>query len=318
MRDFIKSLFICALMVTGTVTITNAQYGTDRPPNAQPGKCYAKCELPSEFKTVTEQVMVKDQTKRLISTPAQYETVTEQVLIRDSYTKKEIVPAVWETTTERVLVDDGATRVEIIPAVYETVTEKVMVAPASTEWKKGKADKNCLSANPEDCRVWCLVEVPATYRTITKTVLKTAANTRQVKGDPVYKTITKRVVKTPETIREVTIPAEYSTVSRRVLKTAPKTEERVIPAEYITVTKTEKVKDGGVTEWIEVLCDSKLTSAKIIEIQKALKANGYDPGPIDDILGPLTRSALLKYQRANNLPTGNLNLETLKKLGVSY
>lgn len=29
-----------------------------------------------------------------------------------------------------------------------------------TEWVKKKATRNCLSPNPEDCLVWCLVEVP--------------------------------------------------------------------------------------------------------------------------------------------------------------
>jgi hypothetical protein len=33
---------------------------------------------------------------------------------------------------------------------------------AGTKWVKKKADKNCLSANPDDCLVWCLVDVPAT------------------------------------------------------------------------------------------------------------------------------------------------------------
>lgn len=29
-----------------------------------------------------------------------------------------------------------------------------------TDWVKKKATRNCLSPNPEDCLVWCLVEVP--------------------------------------------------------------------------------------------------------------------------------------------------------------
>jgi hypothetical protein len=32
---------------------------------------------------------------------------------------------------------------------------------ATTEWVKKRADRNCRSANPDDCLVWCLVEVPA-------------------------------------------------------------------------------------------------------------------------------------------------------------
>ena len=35
-----------------------------------------------------------------------------------------------------------------------------VISSGKTEWVKKKADKNCLSANPEDCLVWCLVDVP--------------------------------------------------------------------------------------------------------------------------------------------------------------
>lgn len=35
------------------------------------------------------------------------------------------------------------------------------ISPASTKWVKKKADRNCISADPNDCLVWCLVEVPA-------------------------------------------------------------------------------------------------------------------------------------------------------------
>jgi peptidoglycan hydrolase-like protein with peptidoglycan-binding domain len=45
---------------------------------------------------------------------------------------------------------------------------------------------------------------------------------------------------------------------------------------------------------------------------------GYDPGPIDDIIGARTKAAILQFQKDNNLATGNaLSLETLKALGVS-
>lgn len=39
----------------------------------------------------------------------------------------------------------------------------VFIVEAKTEWVKKKADRNCLSADPNDCLVWCLVEVEAGY-----------------------------------------------------------------------------------------------------------------------------------------------------------
>ena len=59
---------------------------------------------------------------------------------------------------EKVLVDEGSSIVKVTPAVYRTETEKIQTQAARTEWKKGKADAGCLSADPEDCKVWCLVD----------------------------------------------------------------------------------------------------------------------------------------------------------------
>jgi peptidoglycan hydrolase-like protein with peptidoglycan-binding domain len=91
-----------------------------------------------------------------------------------------------------------------------------------------------------------------------------------------------------------------------------------IPAEYASVTKRSLVKRGGFTEWREVLCGDKVTGYTIRQIQDALRVAGYDPGPIDNILGVRTKAALTKFQKDKGLPVGNLDFETLKALGVKY
>lgn len=50
----------------------------------------------------------------------------------------------------------------------KTVSEK-----ATSKWVKKKADRNCLSADPNDCLVWCLVEVPTKYRVVDKMLTDT-------------------------------------------------------------------------------------------------------------------------------------------------
>ena len=49
---------------------------------------------------------------------------------------------------------------------------------------------------------------------------------------------------------------------------------------------------------------------------KALKAAGYNPGPIDGSIGAQTMRAVDEYQRANGMERGGLTLSTLKALGV--
>ena len=51
--------------------------------------------------------------------------------------------------------------------------------------------------------------------------------------------------------------------------------------------------------------------------QEALKDNGYDPGPIDGVMGPQTAAAIKEYQQKENLPvTGRADAETLGRLGI--
>jgi peptidoglycan hydrolase-like protein with peptidoglycan-binding domain len=58
------------------------------------------------------------------------------------------------------------------------------------------------------------------------------------------------------------------------------------------------------------------TGADVERVQKALKQNGHDPGPIDGVNGPRTRAALKTYQTAQGLEaTGRLDDATLAKLG---
>jgi len=55
----------------------------------------------------------------------------------------------------------------------------------------------------------------------------------------------------------------------------------------------------------------------IKKVQEALRDKGYDPGPIDGVMGSQTQEAISQYQKSENLPvTGHLDGETAGKLGV--
>jgi OOP family OmpA-OmpF porin len=69
-----------------------AQLG-EQIPNAQPGKCYAKCLIPDEFKVTTEQVVVKPAGVKTIVKPAVYETKSEQVEVKAAGKRLIPVPA---------------------------------------------------------------------------------------------------------------------------------------------------------------------------------------------------------------------------------
>lgn len=314
MKNFRRFLLIFTC-VASVCQFAAAQ--SDLPAGAVPGKCYAKCMMPDEYTTTTEQILIKDESKKLDVVPAVYTTQEETVTVKEGYKVLEIVPASFSTVTEQIKVKDEGTKLEYVPPVFETVTEQVLVQPASTKWVKGRADANCLSANPDDCKVWCLTEIPAQYKTVTKQQVKVPASTREVPIPAEFKTITKAVVSNAANVRERDVPSESRTVTKQVLQSPATTREVTIPAEYSTITSKKLVRSGGFTDWVEVLCESKMTSAKAIEIQNALKARGYDPGPIDNVMGTRTREALVKFQKDNGLPQGNVNVETLRALGIS-
>jgi soluble lytic murein transglycosylase-like protein len=57
-------------------------------------------------------------------------------------------------------------------------------------------------------------------------------------------------------------------------------------------------------------------SARIAAVQVALRAHGFDPGPVDGVRGPQTAGALAAFQRARNLPAdGRLDARTRRAFG---
>lgn len=311
------ALALIALLFGANSLMAQDQVAMDAsllPPNAKPGECYARVWVEPAYQTVTERVLLKPETERFEIVPARYETVSESVLLKEASTELEVVPAVYEWVEESVLVKPESKKLVEVPAVYETVTERVLVKPATTVWKKGQGPIQKIDEATGE--IMCLVEVPAEYKTVTKQVLKTPATTREVVVPAEYSTVRKRVMKTPPTTREIAIPAEYNTITV-TKQVQPAREIRTkVPAEYQTVTKQQQVSEGKM-EWRSILCETNMSQARVLDIQHALKAAGYNPGRIDGVIGAQTIEAVNAYQRANNLPVDRyLNIETVRHLGV--
>ena len=59
------------------------------------------------------------------------------------------------------------------------------------------------------------------------------------------------------------------------------------------------------------------SQSQVMAMQQALKEKGFEPGPIDGVMGPRTASALKEFQKAKNLTmTGQMDGETAAKLEV--
>ncbi|MEL6790161.1 MAG: peptidoglycan-binding protein [Pseudomonadota bacterium] len=285
----------------------------DLPPNAKSGECYARVIIPGQYETSTERVLDTASSERVEVIPAEYAFENQQVLTREASERIEVIPATYKTVSETVEVEPARTELKTIPATYENVTEQILVREAYTTWKKGSGPITRVDSSTGE--IMCLVEVPAEYKTVVRKELKSPARTEEVFVPAKTRTITKRVLDQPATTRSVPIPAQYDTV--RVRKLVRPAQERRIPIEatYRTLTKQRKVSDERL-EWREILCETNTTPGVIRKVQIALRRAGYNPGGVDGVLGAQTISALRAYQVDQGLPSGQLTMATIRRLGV--
>lgn len=319
----------------------------------QSGECVREYFQPAKYTTEKETYTKKEGYDKLKIIPAKYEYVEEKVLVREPYQKLVKVPATYETVTEKVLIepektmwkksqcngtdDCGVMCLVTIPARYKTVTKRVVKTPPTTKvvdvpavYKTIKVRKLVSPARVEK------VPVPEQTATYTKTVKAsdpvftwakvgsgkpagykyTGHQICKIDRPAAYKTLTKTVVETPASTKSVEIPAEYTTIKVTTVVKPAEVKRIEIPAVYKDVTKREMVEPSRVV-WKRVVCKSSITSATIIKLQKALKEKGYYKGPIDGIVGHLTRAAVKAYQKDNGMPVGGITYQVLKSLGIN-
>ncbi|MEL6924145.1 MAG: hypothetical protein AAFO94_08865 [Bacteroidota bacterium] len=145
-------------------------------------------------------------------------------------------------------------------------TIKLEIKPAQEKWVKKRTDKNCLSNNPEDCKVWCLVNIPA------------------------------------ETVEFMAVKDTSQTDNYRVE----------------SITQYSLYQKGGFTDWREVLCSNQVTPQFISALRVALSEKGYAAIGISDQLTQDDKKALTQFQKDHNLPIGQLDLETISALQLTY
>ncbi len=224
--------------------------------------------------------------------PPTYETATQEMLKQEAGERIEIIPAKYTMVDEKVLVKPATSRMVEVPARYAKTSEKVLVKPAHQVWKKGTGPIQRVDQATGE--IMCLVDVPAEYRTVTKTVLQSPATTKLIEEPAEYKTIRVTKLVSPAEERKVQIPATYQTVSKQV-----------------------QTSDGHM-EWREILCETNMTHDRISDIQRALQAKGFNPGPIDGVIGSQTISAVNSFQKASKLPVDRyLNVATINALGLT-
>jgi hypothetical protein len=324
--------------------------------NSTPGNCFREYYTPEKYKTISEEIVVKEARTENKITPAKYEMIEKTI---------EVKPASKKTIT--------------IPATYEYKEDKILVEKAKTVWKKGINPAQKL--NGATGEIMCLVKIPAKYKIIKKKVVKTPASTKVVEVPAITQTIKIKKLISDASSKTIIIPAVTQTIEKKVLdkksefswtKVGNNIDKKWMytghqiclletPAQHRKITKTIVDTNASIKElvinpsykvmkikklveeakevktpikaiyktlakkekvsdayqsWERILCQTNMNKEVILKIQNALKIKGYNPGKIDAVLGRGTHVAIDKYQRDNSLATGGITYETLKALNV--
>jgi hypothetical protein len=251
------------------------------PKNPEAGKCYKRC-------------LKYDST---VVNPDPYAVIPpfgwEEVLLQNTEAQQrfEIEAPRFDTVLIKIPVDK-VTRMAHLPDEYGLNTERVKLLDASMKWRLQKNIDRYVRNHSSNCVALCLYEVPAEYRTVKKLIVK--ATSHQQRYDDVDTVIFKQVIETkPLKKTVIDIPPQCEKVFKKLNP----------HAEY--------------SEWkVFIKGDNESWGNIVSAIQRVLTTRGYDVGEIDNIMGAKTKAACIRFQKDNHLPVGNLNIETLRALGL--
>lgn len=289
--------------------------------------------IPAEYESVQEQVAVKQESSEVVDVPAIYRTQTESVLVEparsvwkedcglveqlDNATGETLclveVPARYETLTKTVLDTSATTKTINVPAIYKTINVQRLVRPASETRESLPAEYSTVNRRvkvSEPVFFWLAKgENPAS------SVVATGRTVCLTETPAEFVNVAKELISSTATIQASSVPARYQTVQIQRLVT-PASERRIsIPARMKTVNTQVQTQPAKV-EWRKVVCRANLTRDLVASLQRALKREGFNPGPVDGIFGRSTVRAIELYQIDQDIDRGGITYEVLQRLKV--
>jgi hypothetical protein len=257
-----------------------------------------------KYRNIKVQRMVSPAKVVTRQVPAKYEMVPKRVVATEAYTRYELVPAEYKTITRRVRT--GLAGAEFI------LPGGVLMAP--TTYSRGEgSEPGSIGSLPTLVNPEAGGKLPGSVLPYTMGSGPDRAGNIETSGyAPVNPTPSNGIDGMPANYYTAGCPSGYRYDG---LDGLCKTTEATT-AGSTSYTKAVMTGKGNFSEWVEVVCPGKGSTASILEIQRALNKLGYNAGTADGILGARTKTALAKYQRDNGLPIGGMNAPTLKKLGL--
>ena len=254
----LKALKSAAILLAGTAIAPIAMAGGKGyaphapelvPHSSNPGECYARFEVPAEYSTGSEQIMVEEGFSTVEVHQPTLAARQENVLVKEASVRYQVRQPTYRSVTEQMLVRPAYDKLSVSAPQFSTITETIQTSAPRLVWKRGnpgtlaaqgytihstanggsyghghggttefRGATECGSA----CEIWCLVEEP---------------------GEQVQ--FNRKVMTSPGQVQRQTVPAKYKTIHKQVVSDPGGVEEIPVPAEYRSVTVEDVVDPGG-------------------------------------------------------------------------
>jgi len=252
------------------------------PPNPNTGECYARVEVPAQFSTGTQQVMVEEGFSKLDVQQPQLASRQERVMVKEASIRYRVKQPSYRSVTEQMLVRPAYDKLSVSAPQFSTVKERVQTSAPRLIWKRGNPGKLAAQGYKihstadagyqgrgyssttqfgtlggtrcgDNCEIWCLVEEPGEAVEFNRKVMTSPGRVQRTRVPAKYQTIHKQVVSDPGGVEEIPVPAEYRTVTvEDVIHPGRETMVNVPPKYDNIATKT--LTSPSRYEWRRVLC----------------------------------------------------------------
>lgn len=253
------------------------------PSGAIVGECYARVQIPAQYSTRTESVLVEEGYSRVEISQPQLASRQEQVMTKEASVRYVVRQPRYKTISERIMVRPAYDKLSVSPPQFRTVTETIQTLAARLIWKRGnpgrlQAQGYRVHSTADDrvrnysggrrsqftsqfpathcgatCEIWCLVEEPGESISFNRKVMTSPGQVRRLPVPAKYTSVSKQVVAEPGSVREIPIPAEYRSITVEGVVNHGSERMVNIPAKYGRVDKRTLVHSKRY-EWRRVVC----------------------------------------------------------------
>jgi len=137
----ILSVTISPLAIAGG-TGTYPSYTPDLlPANPTTGECYARIEIPAQFVTGSERVVVEEGYSQLNVQQPQLASRQERVMVKEASVRYRVRQPSFRSVTEQMLVRPAYDKLSVSTPQFSTVTQQVKTSSPRLVWKRGNPGK---------------------------------------------------------------------------------------------------------------------------------------------------------------------------------